>query len=86
MSSKNKAKLLYEEGCNLYLHLFCKKHGFHAKHSDTYWAANDIGGVAFRATVRHHLAVAADMAYQPVFRGVVSHGQGAVFAVVRLHA
>lgn len=47
MSGKNKAKLLYEEGCNLYLHLFCKKHGFYAKHSDTYWAADDIGGVAF---------------------------------------
>ena len=47
MSRNNKAKTLYEEGCNLYLHLFCEKHGFNAEHPDTYWVANDIGGVAF---------------------------------------
>jgi hypothetical protein len=47
MSSKNKAKLLYEEACNLYLHLFCEKHGFNAEYPDTCWIANNIGGVAF---------------------------------------
>ena len=47
MSRNNKAKRLYEEGCNLYLHLFCEKHGFNVEHPDTYWVANDIGGVAF---------------------------------------
>jgi hypothetical protein len=47
MSSKNKAKSLYEEGCNLYLHLFCEKHGFNAEYPDTCWIANNIGGVAF---------------------------------------
>lgn len=47
MSKNNKAKRLYEEGCNLYLHLFCEKHGFNAEHPNTYWVTNDIGGVAF---------------------------------------
>lgn len=47
MSKKNKAKTLYEEGCNLYLHLFCEKHRFNAEHPETFWVANNIGGVAF---------------------------------------
>lgn len=46
MSSNKKAKILFEEGCNLYLHLFCTKHGFDADSKDVCWVANDIGGVA----------------------------------------
>lgn len=46
MGQSKKAKLLYEEGCNLYLRLFCEKHDFDADSNDVYWVANDIGGVA----------------------------------------
>lgn len=43
---KDKAKRIYEEGCNLYLRLFCEKHGYDADSQDTWWVGNDVGGVA----------------------------------------
>lgn len=43
---RDKAKRLYEEGCNLYLRLFCEKHGYDADSQDTWWVCNDVGGVA----------------------------------------
>lgn len=46
-NKKNKARILYEEGCNLYLHLFCEKHNLDADSPDTFWVGNNIGSVAF---------------------------------------
>jgi hypothetical protein len=34
----------YEESCNAYLRLFCKKHGF--DYDDEAWVADDVGGIA----------------------------------------
>jgi hypothetical protein len=41
-----KAKDLYERGCNEYLKLFCKKHGFDYDDARGSWVAGDVGGIA----------------------------------------
>jgi hypothetical protein len=39
-----KVKGLYEDGCRLYLKMFCIKHGFYCDASS--WVGDDVGGVA----------------------------------------
>jgi hypothetical protein len=45
VSNKEKAKELYEQGCNAYLQLFCEKHDFDFDDAKNSWVGNDIGGI-----------------------------------------
>jgi hypothetical protein len=40
--TKEKAKELYEQGCNAYLQLFCEKHDFDFEDAQNSWTENDI--------------------------------------------
>lgn len=43
--SKEKAKQLYEDGCNAYLQLFCEKHEFDFEDAKDCWVSGDVGGI-----------------------------------------
>jgi hypothetical protein len=43
--SKEKAKQLYEDGCNAYLQLFCEKHEFDFEDAKDCWVGGDVGGM-----------------------------------------
>lgn len=43
--SKEKAKQLYEDGCNAYLQLFCEKHEFDFEDAKDSWVGGDVGGM-----------------------------------------
>ena len=43
--NKEKAKQLYEDGCNAYLQLFCEKHEFDFEDAKDCWVGGDVGGM-----------------------------------------
>lgn len=43
--NKEKAKQLYEDGCNAYLQLFCEKHEFDFEDAKDCWVSGDVGGI-----------------------------------------
>lgn len=43
--SKEKAKQLYEDGCNAYLQLFCEKHEFDFEDAKDCWVSGDVGSI-----------------------------------------
>lgn len=45
--SKEKAKQLYEDGCNAYLQLFCEKHEFDFEDAKDCWVGGEVGGITY---------------------------------------
>lgn len=43
--SKEKAKQLYEDGCNAYLQLFCEKHEFDFEDAKDCWVGGNVGSI-----------------------------------------